>query len=293
MSIHRLAPLIFAFLWSTGWIAAKYGSFYAGPLSFLSVRFAVAMVFFLIWCAISKIHVASFRPILLHSLISGAMIHGLYLAAIWWAIAQGVPAGYSGIIAALQPLLTAVAAGWILRECLSRLQVIGLIIGFIGIAIAILPKLLAPGNVAFTIFSVAINLLGIVSVTAGAIYQKRFLPSGDIRVVASVQYFGALLVVLPLALIAGDTSIEFTAGFFGVLAWSVLANSVGAALLLMYLLRRDQATKAASLIYLVPGFAALQAFVLFSERFSLSMLIGAAIAIVGVFLANLKGSGSR
>ena len=110
MSLERLAPALFVLLWSTGWVAAKYGDIYSDPLTFLSVRYATAAVLFALLCRFSGVRWPKDRATILHAVVSGAFLHGFYLAAVWWAVGQGVPAALSGIIAALQPLMTAMAA---------------------------------------------------------------------------------------------------------------------------------------------------------------------------------------
>jgi hypothetical protein len=72
-----------------------------------------------------------------HAILSGVLLHGLYLGGVWWAISQGVPSSVSGLIAALQPLLTAVAAPFIVGERLTASQKLGVLLGFAGLAVAI------------------------------------------------------------------------------------------------------------------------------------------------------------
>lgn len=119
MSFGRLAPVAFILLWSSGWVAAEFGAQVAGPLAFLVIRFAVAIVIFVAICVLSGARWPSGRGELGRILVSGVLLHGGYLGPVWWAIGQGVPAGLSGIIAGLQPLLTALAAPYLLDERLS------------------------------------------------------------------------------------------------------------------------------------------------------------------------------
>jgi drug/metabolite transporter (DMT)-like permease len=292
-SFGRLAPVAFILLWSSGWVAAKFGVMVSGALTFLVIRFAVATLCFVAIAVLSGARWPSNRGALGRTLFSGVLLHGGYLGPVWWAIGQGVPAGLSGIIAGLQPLLTALAAPYLLDERLSRAQKIGLVLGFLGVALAVLPKLhhqISPGEAAgIDWFPVLINILGMVSVTAGTIYQKRHLQGTDIRWAASLQYLAALVVVLPFAFLLEPFHVEFGWQFFAVLAWSVLGTSVAAILLLLYLLNKGQVSRVASLVYLVPPLAALQALVFLGEALTLPTIIGTAIVVAGVYLANYKG----
>src|SRR5688500_1977589 len=158
MSFGRLAPVAFILLWSSGWVAAKFGAMVSGPLTFLVIRFAVAILCFVAICMLSGARWPSDRTELRRVLVSGVLLHGGYLGPVWWAIGQGVPAGLSGIIAGLQPLLTALAAPYLLDERLGRTQKIGLVLGFIGVALAVFPKL--QGSAGISWFPVLINTLG-------------------------------------------------------------------------------------------------------------------------------------
>ncbi|MQB07913.1 DMT family transporter [Agrobacterium tumefaciens] len=286
MSLARIAPALFAFLWSTGWIAAKFGAGVAGPMTFLSVRFAAAAVLMFALCRLQNVRFPRNGTLLIRSLLSGALLHGLYLGAVWWAIAQGVPANLSGVIAALQPLLTAALAVCLIREKLSRRQVAGLLLGFAGVALAVVPSVLGSDLASVLGLAVLINILGMVSVSFGTIYQKQNLGGHDLRVVVTYQYVGALAVTLPFACLLETWEIEFGWIFWSVMAWSVVASSIVGVLLLLYLLRQGQASKAAALVYLVPALTALQALIAFREVPSLPMVIGAGITILGVYLTS-------
>lgn len=288
MSLGRLAPVIFILLWSSGWVAAEFGVMVAGPLTFLVIRFAVASLIFVAIAVLSGARWPSNRADLGRTLFSGVLLHGGYLGPVWWAIGAGVPAGVSGIIAGLQPLLTALAAPYVLDERLSRAQKIGLVLGFVGVALAVLPKLQHQGSVGIPWFPVLVNILGMVSVTSGTIYQKRYLQGTDIRAAATLQYLAALIIIVPFALLLEPLHVELGWQFAAVLAWSVLGTSVAAILLLLYLLNKGQVSRVASLVYLVPPLAALQAFVFLGEALTVPTIAGTVIVVAGVYLANYK-----
>lgn len=288
MSLDRLAPAIFVLLWSTGWVVAKFGAIVSEPLTFLSIRYLTAAVLFGGLCLVSGVSWPRDTRTIVHAVVSGAFLHGLYLGAVWWAIGQGVPAGLSSIIAALQPLMTALVAPYFIGERLSRQQKLGLGLGFLGVLLAVLPKFFGHGSAAIPAFALIINMLGMAGVTYGTIYQKQYLQTGDIRAIATLQYVGALIVTVPFALGLESLHVDFGWAFVGLLAWSVLGISMGAVLLLLYLLRRGQVSRAASLIYLVPPIAALQATAIFGEELTIPMILGTAIVVIGVYLTNRK-----
>lgn len=197
--LARLAPAIFVLLWSTGWVVAKYAAIFADPLTFLALRYSFAILLFIGFCLLSGARWPRSATAIGHAVVSGIFLHGLYLGAVWWAIGQGVPAAISGIIAGLQPLMTAAVAPWLIGEKLAGQQKLGLILGFCGIALAVAPKMLAIDATATPIhlLPLAVNVLGMAAVTYGTLYQKRYLQTGDIRSIAALQYVGALLVTIP------------------------------------------------------------------------------------------------
>ncbi|RCW28093.1 drug/metabolite transporter (DMT)-like permease [Ciceribacter lividus] len=288
MTLARLAPILFVFLWSTGWVVAKFADRFADPLTFLALRYAVAAALFYIVCRSTGAAWPKRPEAFFHALVSGILLHGLYLGALWWAIGQGVPAALSGIIAGLQPLMTGIAATRLVGERLSPSQRLGLLLGFVGIAIAVLPKVFAVDASAIPAFAVVVNIIGMAFVSGGTIYQKRYLHEGDIRTVATLQYVGALAVTLPAAYLIEDMRVEWGLGLFATLGWAVLGISMGAVMLLLYLIRRGDVSKAASLIYLVPPLAAVEAAIAFGEQLTVWMMTGTALAVAGVYLTNRK-----
>ena len=290
MTLSRLAPAIFVLLWSTGWVIAKYAGIHADPLTFLVLRYLLAAALFIGFCLVTGAAWPKTWASAGHAMVSGMFLHGLYLGAVWWAIGQGVPAAISGIIAGLQPLMTAAVAPVLIGENLSGQQKLGIVLGFLGIGLAVVPKMLVidTGTTPIALLPVVVNILGMAAVTYGTIYQKRHLQDGDIRSTAALQYLGALIVTLPAAFFLEEMRVEWNVQLFAALAWAVLGLSMGAIALLLYLIRRGQVSRAASLIYLVPPLAAFQAWLFFDEALTLPMIIGTVIAVTGVYLTNRK-----
>lgn len=289
MSLGRFAALaVFILLWSSGWVAAKFGAMVAGPLTFLVIRYSVATLCFAAISVVSGARWPSDRSALGRVLVSGVLLHGGYLGAVWWAIGQGVPPGLSGIIAGLQPLLTALAAPYVLDERLNGVQKLGLVLGFVGVALAVLPKLQHQGSAGIPWFPVLINILGMVSITSGTIFQKRYVQRVNIRAAATLQYLAALVVTVPFALLLEPFHVELGWQFAAVLAWSVLGTSVAAILLLLYLLNKGQVSRVASLVYLVPPLAAFEAWLILGEALTPLTIAGTVIVVAGVYLANYK-----
>lgn len=286
----RLSPPTFVLIWSTGWIVAGLAAPYADPLTFLSARYVIAALLVGAFAFLAKASWPASRAETGHALVSGVLLHGIYLGGVWWAVAQGVPAGISALIAALQPILTALLAPTLVGERIGPRQWLGVALGFAGIALVLAPKLtgLDPAALASIGIPLAVNALAMVSVTLGTFYQKRFIASGDLRSVACLQYLGAIVFTLPLALAFENLRIEWNGVMVATMAWSVLAISIGAIGLLLLLIRRGAVSKAAALIYLVPPTAAIMAYLFFGETLTLVQVVGMAVTAGGVYLVSRK-----
>ncbi len=285
--LARIAPAVFVLLWSTGWISAKYAAPHADPLWFLTIRFACA------FAAIAAFAVAVRAPWPEdargwgHAIVSGILLHGLYLGGVWWAVKHGLSAGISGLLAALQPLLTALLAPYLLGERVTLRQWLGVALGLAGVLLVLSPKLgLAAGDTAWT--ALMVNVAAMLAVTAGSFYQKRFVPVADLRTVTAVQYLGALIVVAPVALLTESLHFDGSATVLLTLAWSVLVLSVFGIAVMLTMIRRGEVTRVSALIYLVPATVAAQAWLLFGETLNGMQLVGMVLTVAGVYLATGK-----
>jgi drug/metabolite transporter (DMT)-like permease len=285
---RRAAPALFVFLWSTGWIVARYSAEYADPLTFLSARYTCAGAVLLVYALLARARWPANPGDWVHAGVSGVLLHAIYLGGVWIAIAHGVPASISALLAALQPILTAALAPLLLHERIGLKQWLGIVLGFIGIIVVLSPKLAAVNASDFAAVTIplAINAIAMIAVTAGTFYQKRYIHSGDLRTVTILQYAGALAVTLPVAYLIEPMRLEVNATTILIMLWSVLAISIGAIALLLLLIRRGEVSRAAQLIYLVPPTAAVQAWLLFGEQLSPLQLAGMALTVIGVALAS-------
>ena len=193
-------PALFVLIWSTGWIVAGYSALYADPLTFLTLRFAIAGVLLAAICVVLAAPWPKSPREWGHALVVGALFHGCYLAGVWWAVRHGVPAGVSGLLAATQPIMMVALSRWALQEHISPVRWAGIAIGFVGIALVLSPKFsVIGGTFAPLLVPIAINMLGMISATLGSLYQKRFQQTGDLRSMTAIQYIGAVAVTTPLA----------------------------------------------------------------------------------------------
>lgn len=288
MSLVAVAPALFVLIWSTGWIVAKYAAPFADPLTFLSVRFACAFALMALITLVVRAEWPKNRAGYGHAMVSGVLLHALYLGGVWWAVSKGLPAGVSALIAAIQPLITAGLAARLAGERIRPVQALGIAIGFFGVLGVIGPKLgglsaAALGGLGWPVF---VNVVAMFAVTFGTFYQKRFVASGDLRVVSTLQYAGAFLCVLPVALLFEPLRFENRWETWAALAWSVIPLSIGAIGLMLMMIRRGAVSRVAALIYLIPPTAAIEAYLMFGETLSPLQIAFMVLTAFGVYLAT-------
>ena len=278
-------PALFVLLWSTGFVGAKYGLPYADPFTFLSLRLGVAAVLLgVLAAALGSAGMVTPQQYG-HASIAGLLLHGGYLGGIFYGISLGVPAGVSAVIVSLQPVLTAVLAAGVLGERPAARQWLGLVLGVGGVALVVGPGIADAGSAGpLPLAGLVACLVALASGTLGTVYQKRHGDRIPLVWGTAVQYTAAAAVLLAVALAAEDMSIRWTGEFIAAFVWLVLVLSIGAVLLLLALLRRGTAAGVSSLYYLVPVATAVEAYLLFGERFSGLSLLGIGVTALGVAL---------
>jgi drug/metabolite transporter (DMT)-like permease len=205
---------------------------------------------------------------------------------VWAAVKSGIGAGTVALLVGLQPVLTALWLTWSapregeLAHRVSRRQWLGLALGLVGLALVVWRKL---GVGEMNPWNLSLSLLALLSITAGTLYQKRFIAACDVRTANTVQLIAAFIVTAPLAALEPE-AVVWHPQLIGAMVWSVLALTLGGSSLLYLLIQRGAATQVTSLLYLVPPCTALLAWLLFGESFTSIMLLGMGLTVFGVFM---------
>ncbi len=273
----------FVVLWSSGFIGAKLGLPYAGPFTFLTLRFllaeAVLLPALVIWRAAWP---QTWRDTA-HIAVTGLLLNCGCLGFSFYAISLGLPGAIVAVIGGLQPLLTGIFAGFFLGERVSGRQWLGLGLGFGGIVLVLSDKLSLGDAPHLAVVAAFIGLLGI---TAATIYQKRFCAKVPVRSGAAIQLAASAALTLPLGLFMEGFAVHWTGEFVFALLWLSIALSLGALMLLWALVKRGAASKVSSLFYLTPPTTAVMGWAVFGERFGALALMGMAVVVAGVALAT-------
>jgi drug/metabolite transporter (DMT)-like permease len=270
-----LLPFTFAVAWASSYVAAKVGLRDITPFAFVAVRLSIAaLAAYLIlrmwqpsWGALTRAW-----P---HLMVGGALVHGLALTTTHAAL-MTVGATPTALVHAFHPILTATLGVLLLGEIFRWWQWIGVVLGFAGVLIGV-P--LGAGQGALLLLA-----LSLVGLSGGTLYLKRFCPDVPPFEATTVQLAGAALFSI-LATVAFETPhVDLTWSLAGAMAWNTLLMSIGGMALYNFILIRYGAGRAASTFFIVPGAAALSAWLMLGETLSGATLLGLAAASCGVAL---------
>jgi drug/metabolite transporter (DMT)-like permease len=285
----RIAPLIFVSLWSTGFIAAKYSMQNADPFVFLCLRFSITAIalipLLVLFGAVLPRRIWSFR----HDMVTGVLLHCGYLGFLFWPIKNGVPSGIVAIIIGVQPILTMILATLYIGEHLDLRKVAGLLIGFIGITVVIIGKYGISLGLSGGLdpFDLGMCLVSLMSMAVGVFYQKKFCDQSQLLPGTLMQYVAGSLATACFALLFSEAwEIDWTPSFAIALTWQVVGLSIGAVMLLMYIIKNGEAGRLSSMFYLVPPLVVIEAHYLFGETLGALSIGGMLICLMGVYLVS-------
>lgn len=280
MKLSKSAPLLFVLLWSTGFVGAKYGLPFADPFIFLATRVLIAALVLLFVAAALKTPILIGRSAITRSAVIGFFLHACYLGGVFYSISKGLPAGVAAVVTSLQPVLVSLLAVKVLGEKLRARQLLGLLLGLSGVVMVLGPSLEARIPTA----GVVAILVALMGSTTATLLQKKI--GADIPLIAGTafQYVASGLVLLCIALVTSETHIQWTGKFIFAFIWLILVLSVGAILLLLWLLNTGSAASVSSLFYLVPPATAIEAFFLFGEKVNTQGFLGIGVTALGVWL---------
>jgi drug/metabolite transporter (DMT)-like permease len=280
LKLSRLAPVLFVLLWSTGFVGAKYGLPYADPFIFLSIRVLIAALILFAVAAFMKLPIAIGASAISRSSLIGFFLHACYLGGVFYSISKGLPAGVAAVVTSLQPVLVSFLAVKVLGEQLKVKQVVGLVLGLIGVVLVLGPSF--EQNIPTSaVIGILVALLGSTSAT---LLQKKI--GADVPLVSGTayQYLASGFVLALAAIATGGTRITWSSQFIVAFVWLIAVLSVGAILLLLWLLNTGSAASVSSLFYLIPPATALEAFFLFGEKVNTQGFLGIGITALGVWL---------
>ncbi|MFY0611566.1 MAG: DMT family transporter [Hyphomicrobiaceae bacterium] len=277
-------PAAFVLLWSSGFIAAKIGLGSAETLTFLGLRYVIVVMLAAgVAIALRAPWPQSWAEVG-HIAIAGTLLQALYFGGVWLAMGMGVGAGVAALIVCMQPILTAAVVGPLLGEKVSSRQWLGLILGFSGVALVVARKLaLGLGTVEGMVWA----FVGLLGITAGTLYQKKYCPEMNPYTGSTIQFAVAAVLICPLAVIFEEGRIDWTPAFIAALVYMAIFISLISMVLLTIMIRRGAVSRMTSMFFLVPPMATLLGYIILNEPVGPFALAGMAVAVLGVALVML------
>ena len=281
-----LAPAIFLILWSGGFSIAKLGIRHAEPLTFLALRYVIVLIILTPFAIAMKPKWPRRLVQWFHIAMVGFLIQAFYFGLCYLAFYAGASSGTVAIIVCLQPILVGLAAPYFARERVSALRWLGLVLGLAGAAIVIFAQ---SSIAAESAFGVLCAFGGLIGITAGTLWEKRFGSNHHPIVSNMIQYAAGLIGILPLTFATESLNVDWSSPeLLGALAYLVIGNSLISMTLLLAMIRAGEVSRVSSLFYLVPPVATLMAWPILGETMSHFAWLGMAVAATGVAIASRR-----
>lgn len=275
----------FVVIWGSGFLATKVALQYAGPLTLVTLRFALGLMFLLPLAVLLRFRWPQTPRAWAHVIVAGLMVHALYLVGSSGAQFFGMSAGTTALILAGQPLLTAFIAAIWMSERLAPAQWGGIVLGLGGMLLVVWHKIDIQAITTGSLLAVIGALAG---TTCGTLYQRTFCPEVDLRSASLIQFCASLIVLLPLAWGFEELQVQWAWQLVAAAAFLVIAASLLALNAFHVLMRRGQATRVATLIYLTPIITVVLEYLMFGVVPTLLSLTGMAIVCAGVALVAIR-----
>ena len=278
----KVFPFIFIFLWSSAFITTKPIIDNSDPFSALAFRFALVALGFFLFSIYSKKKIIINRKNFFESFFSGVLFHGVYLGGVFFSISKGMPTGIAALIVTLQPILTNALSGPILNEKVSLKQWIGVLLGFSG---AVMVLGFDIGTEIPTIGLVA-TVVALIAITTSTIWQKKLSNNLPLSVSNMNQALGGFIFHIIIIILFAEPYINFSTTFIIAMSHQIFLVSFGAFTILMFLIKKNSASKTVSIFFLVPPTSAFMAWLFLNENLSNLDLLGFLIATIGVYIAT-------
>jgi drug/metabolite transporter (DMT)-like permease len=280
----RFFPIIFILLWSSAFITTKPIVDYSDPFSALAFRFFFVAIGFYLFALYKKQKIIIKNKYLVQSLLSGILFHGIYLGGVFFSISKGMPTGITALILTLQTILTNIFAGKILKENISTKQWIGVSLGFTGAALVLGFDI----GSSLPVIGVISSFIALFAITSSTLWQKKIGNNLPLSISNMYQAVGGCLFHILIIIFFTDPYITFTSSFIIAMSHQIFLVSFGAFTILMFLIKRNSASKTVSIFFLIPPTSALIAWIFLNEGLNFIDIIGFIIASIGVYIATRK-----
>ncbi|HEX5204868.1 DMT family transporter [Paractinoplanes rhizophilus] len=270
---------VFIGVWSSGYIGGSLATSAIAPLAANLWRFAIGG---LLLAGIARRRREAWprgRGLAAAALV-GALLFAVQFGGLYLGMANGTPAATTALIACSAPLLVAAVGAVLGWDRLAGRQWIGIALGVAGVAVTLADRLgRPPTETAF-----AWTLLGLAGLTSGTLLQGRLRTGAGPAALAATEVAFATLAMAAWAPLEGSLAIPGTPRAIGSLLWIALIPGVAGPLLFFALIKQRGATRASSLLFVVPAATAIAAWPILGTPIGLTTVAGLIVAAVGLRL---------
>ncbi len=277
------APGIFLVMWSTGYVAAKFGLGFIEPLTFLALRFACVVVIMAALFLLLRPPLPKSRAEWVHLAIVGFLLQSMYFGMCYMSFNAGLAVGTLALILSLQPIIVGLVAPRWSGETVGWQRWIGLLLGLTGAVIVIVARseIAVPSALGFLFAALA--LFGI---TGGSLWEKRYGVSHHPVTSNLVAFAAGFIGVLPFVLAFESLQIAWTWQLAASLTYLIIGSSLIGVGLLLAMIRAGDVSRVSALFFLVPPMAAGFAWLVLDEVMPPAAWLGMVVAGAGVFMAT-------
>lgn len=258
------------------------------PFTSLFLRFAVASIALLALAPRLGARLSGGKREWKLWIASGLLTFGVSYGVVYW-VEQWVPSALASILFATFPLFVAAMARFLLPgETLGFRAVLGILLGFAGVGIIFSEDLRQLGGPNVALYS-AVMLLSPFSSALGNVLVKRYGSNiHPLTITLIPMMIGCAIMGTLAAVLERDLPRRFDAVTIGSIVYLAIFGTALTFTLYFWLLSHFPATKLSLITYGTPVIAVLLGSLLFGERITPRVLLGAATVIAGVFLAGRK-----
>ncbi|SFL70927.1 DMT family transporter [Shimia aestuarii] len=275
--------LCFAFLWSSAFTSARIIVADAPPLAISSIRFAIAGV---LGVAIARAMGQNWnltRDQWRATLIFGLCQNALYLGLNFVAMTT-IEASLASIIASTMPLIVAFLGWAALREKLSPLAALGLVLGFGGVVL-IMGSRMGQG---VDLFGLMLCIIGAIALAIATLSVRGASSGGNLMMIVGLQMFVGAVVLFIVSILFETWEFNWNWRMGTAFTYTLLGPGLLATFIWFALVARIGPIKAATFHFLNPFFGVVVAAIVLGETLGLMDIIGVAIIAAGILAVQLS-----
>jgi drug/metabolite transporter (DMT)-like permease len=276
------AAILYVFLWASAFVPSRVLARDTPPLWILTIRFSIAGGILLGLAAATRLPIPRAPGTWLRLFALGLGGNALYLGLNYVAL-KHLSAGMGSIVASTNPLILALLAPWLLHEPLTPRKLIGLLLGFGGVVLAMHAR---AGSQTARVQDVLLAAAGVLAFVFSNILYKRMAERPHPVVLNGAQLLCAgVALLLPAFVFEGAPHIPWTPPVLWSLAFLVVVLSVGASMLWFWILHHGEASRVSAYFFLTPAFGLLLGAALLGEQLRPTDGLALVIIAAGLWLA--------